>query len=118
VTGTLDVEAGPGAVGALVGVAGLLLLLEPVVGTVAVGGVRVRPVALSMDILAAGFCLGAVVFHRRGRRLFAIAHGSLGVACAGIALGGAVGSGEIVIGSVVALAAVCGFLVTQHRRRH
>ena len=51
-------------------------------------------------VLAAGFCLGAPVFFRRGRRLFGIAHGIFGLAWAGVAAGTAVGSETLVVGAV------------------
>ena len=113
----LDVEAGPAAVGTLVGVAGLLFLLEPLVGPVPVGDLRVRPVALSAVVLALGLGLGAVVFYRRGRRLFAFAHGVFGIAWAGVVLGTATGSGALLVGGVVLVIAGCGFLVGQSRER-
>jgi hypothetical protein len=111
----LDPEPGPAVVGLLVGAGGLLFLLEPVVGPVAIGSVRARPVALSTLFLAAGFCLGAPVFLRRGRRLFGIAHGVFGVAWAGIALGTAVRSERLVVGAVLLVVAGSGFLLTRAR---
>jgi hypothetical protein len=111
----LEIEAGPAAVGSLVGVAGLLFLLEPFVGPVPVGDLGVRPVALSAVVLALGLGLGAVVFYRRGRRLFAFAHGVFGVAWAGVVLGTATGSGAVLVGGVVLVVAGCGFLVGQSR---
>jgi hypothetical protein len=113
----LDVEPWPAVVGLLVGLGGLLFLLEPVVGPIAVGSVRARPVALSAVVLAAGFCLGAPVFLRRGRRLFAIAHGIFGVAWAGIAAGTALRSGTVVVGSVLLVVAGVGFLLARARNR-
>jgi predicted cation transporter len=115
VRASLDIEPGPAAVGTVVGLAGLLFLLEPVAGPVAVGDLRVRPVALSAAVLAAGLCLGAVVFYRRGRRLFALAHGIFGVSWTGIVAGTVFGSGTLLLGSVVVLIAGCGFLVSQAR---
>jgi len=117
VSTALDVEAGPAAVGTLVGVAGLLFLFEPLVGSVPVGDLRVRPVALSAVVLALALGLGAVVFYRRGRRLFAFAHGVFAVAWAGIVLGTATGSGAFLVGGVVLVIAGCGFLVGQSRDR-
>ena len=111
----LEIEAGPAAVGSLVGVAGLLFLLEPFVGPVPVGDLRVRPVALSAVVLALGLGLGAVVFYRRGRCLFVFAHGVFGVAWAGVVLGTATGSGAVLVGGVVLVVAGCGFLVGQSR---
>ncbi|WP_135365238.1 hypothetical protein [Halosimplex halophilum] len=113
----LDLEVGPVAVGALVGLAGLTFLLEPLVGPLAVGGLRVRPVALSAVVLAAALLLGAAVFYRRGRRLFALAHAVFGLAWTGIVLGTATGSGTLLVGGVVLVIAGCGFLVTQARER-
>ena len=111
----LEIEAGPAAVGSLVGAAGLLFLLEPFVGPVPVGDLGVRPVALSAVVLALGLGLGAIVFYRRGRRLFAFAHGVFGVAWAGVVLGTATGSGAVLVGGVVLVVAGCGFLVGQSR---
>ncbi|WP_436928500.1 hypothetical protein [Halosimplex halobium] len=114
---TLDLEPGPAAVGTLVGLAGLVFLLEPFVGPVPVGGLRVRPVALSAAVLAVALLLGAVVFYRRGRRLFALAHAVFGLAWAAIVLGTATGSGTLLLGGVVLVIAGCGFLVSQARER-
>jgi len=111
----LDVEAGPAAVGTLVGAAGLLFLAEPVAGPVNVGGLRVRPVALSAVSLTAGFGLGAVVFYRRGRRFAAIGHGLFGIAWAGIVAATAAGSGRLLLGSILFLLGGCGFLATRAR---
>jgi hypothetical protein len=117
VSAALDLEAGPVAVGTLVGLAGLTFLLEPLVGPLPVGGLRVRPVALSAVVLAAALLLGAVVFYRRGRRLFALAHGVFGLAWAAVVAGTATGSGTLLVGGVVLVIAGCGFLVGQARGR-
>lgn len=111
----LDVEPWPAVVGLLVGAGGLLFLLEPLVGPVAFGPVRARPVALSTVVLAVGFCLGAPVFYRRGRRLFAVAHGVFGLAWAAVAVGTALRSGTLVVGAVVLVVAGAGFLLAQAR---
>lgn len=116
VTSALDIEPGPAVVGLVVGLGGLLFLLEPVVGPVAIGSIRARPVALSAVVLAAGFCLGAPVFLRRGRRLFGVAHGIFGVAWAGIAIGTAARSGTVVVGAVLLVVAGAGFLVVRARQ--
>jgi len=113
----LDLERGPAVVGVIVGAGGLCFLLEPLVGPVALGPLRVRPVALSVAILAVGFCLGAGVFLRRGHRLFGLAHGVFGLAWAGVALGTALRSGTLVVGAVVLAVAGAGFLVSRLRRR-
>jgi hypothetical protein len=112
---TFDLETGPVAVGLVVGVAGLWFLLEPLVGTVAVGGLRIRPVALSVSTLALGFCLGAVVFWRRGRRLFGLAHAVFAITWIGVGVGTAVRSGPIVIGAVVVAIAGAGFMIGRAR---
>ena len=85
-------------------------------GEGSIGSVRARPVALSTVVLAAGFCLGAPVFLRRGRRLFGAAHGIFGVAWAGVAVGTAARSGAIVIGAVVLVVAGAGVLVVRARQ--
>jgi hypothetical protein len=113
----IDIEPWPAVVGLLVGLGGLLFLLEPVVGPVAIGSIRARPVALSAVVLAIGFCLGAPVFLRRGRRLFGIAHGVFGLAWAGVAVGTAARSGTVVVGGVLLVVAGSGFLFTRARRR-
>ncbi|MFB6073609.1 MAG: hypothetical protein ABEJ89_01195 [Haloarculaceae archaeon] len=101
--GGLDLEPGPTAVGLLFGLAGLLFLLEPVVGAVALGPVRARPVALSGVALTVGFAVGAVVFARRGNRTAALAHGVFALAWAGLVAGVAFGSGTVVLGGFVVL---------------
>ena len=115
--GARDIEPWPAVVGLLVGAGGLLFLLEPLVGPIAVGSVRARPVALSAVVLAAGFCLGAPVFLRRGRRLFGLAHSVFGVAWAGIAAGTAVRSGTLVVGGVLLVVAGSGFLLARARKQ-
>lgn len=111
----LDLEAGPMAVGSLVGLAGLLFLLAPVVDPVPVGGLAVSPVALSAVTLTAGFALGTVVFALRGRRLFAMAHGVFAVAWALLVAGPLLGSGDLLLAGVVVLVAGVGFLASQAR---
>jgi len=117
VNGSFDPEPGPVAVGLLVGLGGLLFLLEPVVDPVPIGGLVVRPVALSVVALAVGFSLGAVVFYRRGRRLFALAHGVFGLAWTALVVGTLVGTGWLVVAAVVLVVAGVGFLAGQARRR-
>ncbi|KOX94485.1 hypothetical protein [Haloarcula rubripromontorii] len=115
-TATLDFEPGPVAVGTLVGLSGLLFLLTPVVEPVAVGSLQVSPVALSAVVLTLGFALGTVVFARRGRRLFAIAHGIFAVAWALLVLGPLLGQEALLLAGVVVLVAGAGFLVSQRRQ--
>jgi hypothetical protein len=111
----LDVEFGPGVVGLLVGAGGLLFLVDPLVGAVALGPIRTRPVALSTVVLGLGFCLGAGVFGRRGHRLFAAAHAVFGLAWLGVAAGTAFGNGPLVVGAVLLVVAGAGWLVTRTR---
>jgi len=112
---SLEFEAGPMAVGTLVGLAGLLFLLAPVVDPVPIGGLDVSVVALSAVVLTLGFALGTVVFARRGRRLFAMAHGVFAVAWALLVLGPLVGNENLLWAGVVVLVAGVGFLVSQAR---
>ncbi|MFC6757277.1 MULTISPECIES: hypothetical protein [Haloarcula] len=111
----LELEAGPAAVGSLVGLAGILFLAAPVVAPVPIGGLRVSPVALSAVVLTAGFALGTVVFALRGRRLFAMAHGVFAVAWALLVAGPLFGNGDLLLAGVVVLVAGVGFLVSQAR---
>jgi len=111
----LDLEAGPVAVGSLVGLAGVLFLVAPVVDPVPVGGLAVSPVALSAVVLTLGFALGTVVFALRGRRLFALAHGVFAVAWALLVAGPLLGSGDLLLAGVVVLLAGVGFLASQAR---
>ena len=99
----------------LVGLSGLLFLVTPVVEPVPVGGLLVSPVALSAVVLTAAFTLGAVVFARRGRRLFAIAHGVFAVAWALLVAGPLLGNGDLLLAGVVVLVAGVGFLMSQRR---
>lgn len=110
---TLDVEFGPSVVGLLVGAGGLLFLVDPLVGAIALGPIRARPVALSTVVLGVGFCLGAGVFGRRGHRLFAAAHAVFGLAWLGVGVGTALGSGPLVVGAVLPVVAGAGWLVAQ-----
>jgi hypothetical protein len=63
-------------VGTIVGIAGLLLFLQPTVRVVTVPlvGTRVPTFVLSAGVLALGFAVGAPVYLRRGLRLRGIAH--------------------------------------------
>jgi hypothetical protein len=111
----IEFEPGPAAVGTLVGLSGLLFLVTPVVAPVPIGGLLVSPVALSAVALTAAFTLGTVVFARRGRRLFAMAHGIFAVAWALLVAGPLVGNGDLLLAGVVVLVAGVGFLMSQRR---
>jgi hypothetical protein len=110
-----DVEPGRTLVALLVGLAGLLFVLQPLTGPVDVGGVPVQPAAVSPLVLTGGFAVGAVVFYRQGYRLFAAAHGVFAVAIGALVGGVATGSEPLLAVSVGALVAGAGWLVTQAR---
>jgi len=111
----IEFEPGPIAVGTLVGLAGFLFLLTPVVEPVPLGGLLVSPVALSAVTLTAAFALGTAVFALRGRRLFAMAHGIFAVAWTLLVLGPLLGNGDLLLAGVVVLVAGVGFLASQAR---
>ena len=107
-----DLDPAPLAVGAFVGLAGLLFLVEPVVDPLRLGGLRIRMVALSATALVVGLNLGAVVFLARGDRLVGLAHGVAGLGFGAFLAGLALGSGSVllvgvlvVVGGALALAA-------------
>ena len=98
-------------IGGFVGLAGVLILLEPVVDPVVVGELRLRPVALSAVSLTVGLLFGGVIYLRRGRRLLGLAHGVTGIGWALTIVGTATGSGTlllfglaVVVGGSLALA--------------
>ncbi|EMA43327.1 hypothetical protein [Halococcus saccharolyticus] len=115
-TGERDVDPAPLAVGALVGLAGLLFLLEPVVDPIPVLGTPTPPFVLSGAVLTIGFGLGAAVYLRRGRRLIGLAH-AVGAGGFGLLVGAtALGSGTVLVAGVAVLAGGCAFLVSQVSR--
>lgn len=70
----IDFDPAQVVVGLVVGVAGLLLFLQPSIRTLSVLGQDVPLFVLSGGVLSLGFGLGAVVYFRRGQRLVWIAH--------------------------------------------
>lgn len=72
--GLRDLDPVSVVVGSIVGLAGVLLLLQPSVRVVDVFGTRVPTFVLSSGVLALGFAVGAPVYLRRGYRLRGIAH--------------------------------------------
>jgi hypothetical protein len=103
-------------VGTFVGVAGLLFLAEPVVDPVAIGGLRVRMVALSVVVLTVGFAIGAGVYLRRGERLIGLAH-AIGAGGWGLVAGAtALGSGTGLLLGFAILIGGAVFLVVETRR--
>lgn len=103
-------------VGVIVGIAGVLLLLQPTVRVIDVFGTRVPTFVLSAGVLSLGFAVGAPVYLRRGHRLRGIAH-ALGAAGFG-ALFFAAGFGSLAL-LWIGLAVVLGgalFLVAESRR--
>lgn len=102
-------------VGTLVGVAGLLLLLQPVLGTVQVFDASVPAFVLSTGVLSLGLAIGAVVFVRRGERLVGVAHA---VGAGGFGLLFAAASADSLVALWLGLAVVLGgvlFLVAEAR---
>lgn len=111
-----DLDPGPLVTGAFVGLAGVLFLLQPVVGFVRLGGLRVRPVGLAAVALAAGMAVGAVVYLRRGKRLVGGAHAVGAVGWGSIVLGTAIANGPILLGGVVVLVVGMLALAVESRR--
>jgi hypothetical protein len=72
--GGVDFDPAQVVVGLIVGLAGLLLFLQPSIRTLSVLGQDVPLFILSGGVLSLGFALGAVVYFRRGDRLVWIAH--------------------------------------------
>jgi hypothetical protein len=102
-------------VGTIVGLAGILLLLQPSIRVVDVFGTRVPTFVLSAGVLSLGFAVGAPVYLRRGYRLRGIAH-AVGAAGFG-ALFFAAGFGSLALlwlGLAVVLGGVL-FLVAETR---
>jgi len=111
-------DYGSVAVGLLVGLAGLLFLLEGIVDPVPVGRFRVRPVALSAVLLALGLDLGAFVFLGQGRRLVGLAHAIGGAGFTALVVAVAIDSGTLAVSAVLVLGGGVLFLVYEvHRSR-
>lgn len=111
-----DLDPGPLVAGAFVGLAGVLFLLQPLVAFVALGPLRVRPVALSALALAVGLWVGAAVYLARGNRSVGGAHAVGAAGWSGIVLGTATGNGTLLLGSVVALVVGMVALVVESQR--
>jgi len=109
-------DPGRTVVGLFVGLAGLLLLAQPVVDPVPVGGVAVPPFALSGVALAAGLDLGAVVFYRKGRRTAALAHGVAGLGWTVLVAGPVLGSGTLLLVGALVVVAGAVFLASESRK--
>ncbi|WP_121820489.1 hypothetical protein [Halostella salina] len=105
------------AVGTLVGLAGLLFLAQPLVGSVRVGGVAVPPFVLSAGVLGVGFALGAVLFRRQGRRTAARVHGVGALAWLALFAGASVGSQTLVVAGVLVVVAGALTLGAEAARR-
>ena len=111
-----DLDPAPFAVGTLVGLAGVLFLLEPVVEPIPIFGTPTPPFVLSGATLAIGFGLGAAVYLRRGRRLIGLAH-AIGAGGFGLLVGAtALASSTVLVAGVAVLAGGCAFLVGQAAR--
>jgi hypothetical protein len=107
------VDAGPAAVGTVVGVAGLLFLADPFLDPVPVGGASVPVAALSFLALAVGLDLGAVVFYRRGQRTAALAHGVAGLGWTLLVAGPLLGSTTLMWLGIAVVAGGAAFLVAE-----
>ena len=103
-------------VGGFVGLAGLLLLVEPVVDPLAVGDARVPMFGLAGVALAVGLDLGAVVFYRQGQRTVAMAHGVAGLGWTFLAVGPVIGSGTLLVVGLVVVVGGALFLVAESRK--
>ena len=111
-----DLDPAPLVVGTLVGLAGVLFVLEPVVEPISVFGTPTPPFVLSGAVLAIGFGLGAAAYLRRGRRLIGLAH-AVGAGGFGLLVGAtALGSGTVLVAGVAVLAGGCAFLIGQTAR--
>jgi len=106
------VDLGPAAVGVLVGLSGLLLVVEPWVDPLAVGGTSVPAFVLSALLFPVALGLGAVVFARRGDRVAAVVHGGAGLGVLTLVGGTAVGSWAALLAGVALVAAVGLAVVT------
>ncbi len=111
-----ELDFWPVAVGVLVGLAGLLFLLEGVVDPFPVGEFRVRPVALSAVSLALGLDLGAFVFLGRGRRLLGLAHAIGGAGFTALVIAVAIDSGTLAVSAVLVLGGGILFLTYETYR--
>jgi len=111
-----SVSVGRYVVGGFVGLAGLLLLAEPVVEPIAVGDARIPMFGLAGVALAIGLDLGAVVFYRKGQRTVAMAHAVAGLGWTVLAVGPILGSGTLlIVGLVVVIGGVL-FLAAESRK--
>lgn len=107
-----DLDPGPLLVGSVVGLAGLLLFLQPSIRTLPVFGREMPLFVLSVGVLSLGLALGAVLYFQRGQRLVWIAHAVGAVGFGLLFAGSGVGSLlfvwlglAVVLGGVVFLAA-------------
>jgi len=110
-----EVDPAPLAVGALVGLAGALVLLQPL-GPLRLAGRAVQPVVASTVPLTAGFGLGGVVYLRRGRRLIGLAH-AVGAAGWGL-VSLAAGLGSVVVLWMGLAVVIGGAVAVAARSRH
>lgn len=91
--------------GLLVAVAGVLVLAQPYVGTVPVGGAAVPAFVLGSGVLGLAFAVGGLAFLRRGDRRVAAVHLVAAGAWAALFVAASVGSPLLVaVGGVLILA--------------
>lgn len=101
------------AVGGLVGLAGVLFLLEPVVDPLVVDRVRLRPVVLSAVVFAVALWVGGVVFLVRGRRAVGIGHAGSALGWILVVVATATGSGPVLLAGGAVIAGTALFLASQ-----
>lgn len=102
-------------VGVIVGLAGVLLIIQPSVRVIDVFGTRVPTFVLSAGVLSLGFAVGAPVYLRRGHRLRGIAHAIGAVGFGGLFFAAGFGSLALLwLGLAVVLGGVL-FLVSETR---
>ncbi|MDZ7745405.1 MAG: hypothetical protein U5K28_02365 [Halobacteriales archaeon] len=99
-------------VGTIVGIAGLLLFLQPTVRVIDVFGTQIPTFVLSSGVLSLGFAVGAPAYLRRGYWLRGIAHAIGAVGFGGLFFAAGFGSLlllwtglAVIIGGVLFLAA-------------
>lgn len=110
-----DLDPASIVVGLLVGIAGLLLFLQPTVRVVPVFGHRVPTFVLSAGVLSLGFAVGTPVYLARGYRLRGLAHAIGAVGFGGLFFAAGFGSLALLwLGLAVLLGGVL-FLVSETR---
>ncbi|MFB6118353.1 hypothetical protein [Halosegnis sp.] len=111
-----DLDPASIGVGLLVGLAGVLLFIQPSVRAVTLLGRQVPTFVLSAGVLSLGFAVGTPIYLARGHRLRGLAHGIGAVGFGGLFFAAGFGSLTLLW---VALALLLGgllFLVSETRK--